>query len=91
VAKKRRRQRVGGKTLLLFILTPFVLWFFAFLIWFHWNGITKLIGKEKEQVEAPLRAEKKAGKAGSASEKRSGEKIFDEDRRKLEEIVKKRQ
>jgi hypothetical protein len=91
VAKKRRRKRIGLKALLLFILTPLVVWFFAFLIWFHWNGITKLIRQDKEQAEAPPRAEKKPGKADSAAEKRSGEKIFEEDRRKLEDIVKKRQ
>jgi hypothetical protein len=86
VAKKRRRKSAWLKSLLLFILTPLVIWFFAFVVWLNWDAIVKLINRETDKTKPSARAVTKADKADSPS----NEKILDEDRKKLDEILKKR-
>jgi hypothetical protein len=83
VARKRRRKRRRLKGLLLFILTPIVVWVFAFLIWLNWDGIMGLAGKHAAKAKAPVDAVKRT--------ERANEKLFDEERKRLDEIVKKRQ
>ncbi|MGH7826833.1 MAG: hypothetical protein ACREQ7_16870 [Candidatus Binatia bacterium] len=86
MAKKRRRKRGWLKGLLLFIFTPLIIWVFAFLIWLNWDGIVKLIGNESEKPKSPARAARKPDKTGSTST----EKLVDEDRKRLDDILKKR-
>jgi hypothetical protein len=83
VARKRRRKRRRFKGVLLFILTPLVVWFLAFLIWFNWDAVLQFIGKDAAKNRAPSEAVRKA--------ERSNEKILEEDRKRLDEILKKRQ
>ena len=84
MAKKRRRNRSRLKILLLFVATPLVVWFLAFLIWFYWNDVVKLTSKDRSQP---------ASNAGRHSERPSEnkpkEKILDEDRKKLEDVLNK--
>jgi hypothetical protein len=86
VAKKNKRKRAPLKAVLFFVLTPIIIWFFAFLVWFHWDRISKLTAGESAAT-APPKAAKKADRSGSPPR----EKILDEDRQKLDEILKKRQ
>jgi heme/copper-type cytochrome/quinol oxidase subunit 2 len=83
VANKRRRKTSWLRNLLLFIFTfiftPLIIWFLAFLIWFYWNDIT---GQDKTP---PTKASKQMDKR---SDKTAQERIGEEDRRKLEEILK---
>jgi hypothetical protein len=86
VAKKRKPKTRWLKTLLFFILTPFVVWALAFIIWLYWYDITGLLGQAEEK-SAP-RAEKPAGRQTRPADKNSQERISEEDRQKLEEILK---
>jgi hypothetical protein len=84
VAKKRRRKRSWLKTLLLFIATPLLVWFLAFLTWFYWNDLVKLAVQDR-----PEAIPKAVRKAEWPAENKSNEKILEEDRRKLEDILNK--
>ena len=86
MAKGRKRRTSWLKALLFFVLTPLIVWAFAFLIWLYWYDITGLFGppdnipaaKTSKEVERPTKP----------SEKSPQEGIREEDRRKLEEILK---
>ncbi|HXV81645.1 MAG TPA: hypothetical protein VEG60_17330 [Candidatus Binatia bacterium] len=83
MATKRKRKTSWVKALLFFILTPFVVWALAFLIWFYWYEITGGPGnippaKVSKEIERPIKS----------SDKTAQERIGEEDRRKLEEILK---
>jgi hypothetical protein len=85
VAKKKKRKIGWLRKLLLFIFTPIIIWFLAFLIWFYWNDPAKSFtankGKPKPVPKATRQAEPPAKKSAD-------EKILDEDRKRLEEILK---
>jgi cytoskeletal protein RodZ len=87
VAKKRKRKRGRLKAVVVFVLTPIIIWIFAFLVWFHWEDITKLSSKESAPRPAPPQAAKKPERSGSPSH----EKILEEDRQRLDDILRKRQ
>jgi len=83
VAKKKRRKRSRLKALLLFLLAPFVVWALAFLIWFYWYN---LFGQANETP--PAKAGKEIERSTQSSNRSTQERIGEEDRRKLEEILK---
>lgn len=86
MAKKRKKQGSWLKKLLFLILTPFVIWFLAFLIWFYWNDIT---GPFSQQDKIPpAKAGKEVERSGKPSDKTARERIGEEDRRKLDDILK---
>jgi hypothetical protein len=70
--------------LLFFILTPLVVWFLAFLIWFYWNDLNGLFGQRDKIPQAGKGVER----SGKPSDKTVQERIGEEDRRKLDEILK---
>ncbi len=75
---KRKKRRSWFRLLVLGLLTAVVVWFAAFMVWLFWSDIQRLV---------------KSGGKKTVSEqavKPSKEKIPDEDRKKLEEILKKR-
>jgi cytoskeletal protein RodZ len=82
VAKKKRGKRSWLRLLLFFILTPFITWALAFLIWFYWYEIT---GRDKTP---PTKANKEFERPTKPSDKSAQERIGEEDRRKLEDILK---
>jgi cytoskeletal protein RodZ len=82
VAKKKRGKRNWLRLLLFFILTPFITWALAFLIWFYWYEIT---GRDKTP---PTKANKEFERPTKPSDKSAQERIGEEDRRKLEDILK---
>jgi hypothetical protein len=84
VAKKRRRKRSRLKTLLLFIATPLAVWLLAFGIWFYWNDLIRLTRKDRSQPPS-----KAVRHSGPPTENKPKEKILDEDRKKLEDILNK--
>jgi hypothetical protein len=86
VAKKRRRKGRRLGTLLFLILTPFVVWFLAFLIWFYWNDLSGLFRRHDEIP--PSKAGKEVERSGKPPDKTAQESIREEERRKLEEILK---
>jgi cytoskeletal protein RodZ len=82
VAKKKRRKRSWLKLILFFVLTPLITWALAFLIWFYWYEI---IGRDKTP---PTKANKEFERPTKPSDKSAQERIGEEDRRKLEDILK---
>ena len=94
MAHKPRRKRSWLRTLLFYLLFPLIVWFIAFVLWFYWHDLTKLFSKSVERQKPAVKLEPKterAENAESAAAKRPQEKILDEDRKKLEDILKQRQ
>ena len=86
MAKKKRRKRSWLRALFLFVLTPLIIWLLAFFLWFYWNDLSKLFsGDPRRNQTAP----KTTPKAEQPGKNRSKETILEEDRRKLDEILKK--
>ena len=86
MAKKKTKKRIWLKTVLFFILTPFVVWALAFLIWLYWYDITGLFGRPDNGP--PAKASKEFERSVKPADKSAQERIGEEDRRKLEELLK---
>jgi hypothetical protein len=86
VPKKKTRKRVWLKTGLVFILTPVAIWALAFLIWLYWYDIAETFGRRENGPAA--KAGKKVEQSTKPSDKSAQERIGEEDRKKLEEILK---
>lgn len=89
MAQNRSRKRSWLKSLLLFIITPLIIWFLAFLIWFFWRDLSRLFDG-KNPPKAPAKASRKGEGAEPQRENKPQEKIRDEDRKKLDEVLKTR-
>ena len=87
MARKRRRKRSWLRTVLLFILTPLVVWFLAFLLWLYWDDITDLFTRDQKGAKPAQKSER----VEQPAKNKSAEKILDEDRKKLDEIIKRRE
>jgi len=87
VAKKKKRKIGWLRKLLLFICTPIIIWFLAFLIWFYWNDPAKSFPVNKGKIQP---APKATRQADPPAKKSADEKILDEDREKLDEILNKK-
>jgi hypothetical protein len=86
VAKKKKRKIGWLKKLFFFICTPLVIWFLAFLIWFYWNDITAFSSRRDNTPGQGT--SKEVDRSTKPSDKVFKERIGEEDRRKLEEILK---
>jgi hypothetical protein len=93
VAKKKRRKTRSTKTLLLFIVTPLLIWAVAFLFWLYWYDIKAAFDNSQSKSKSPRNSATPAEPSPNrsrAGNNRTEEKISDEDRKKLEEILEKR-
>jgi hypothetical protein len=91
VPQKKKRSRSWLKKLLLLILTPIFIWLAAFIIWFRWDDIRVLFNKPEEPPKASDGRTRQIDDSRGAEarlDKPPRENIFEEDRRKLEEILK---
>ena len=92
--KRRKKQRSWLKKLLFFVSVPLIVWFAAFLIWFYWIGLSGLFTGVQKQEAKPASSGSRQIKPGENSEnapaKPSQEKLLDEDRKKLEDILQRR-
>lgn len=86
VAKKKRRKRSWLRALFLFVIPPFLIWLVAFLLWFYWNDLGKLFWEDSGRSQT---APQTTRKVDSPAKSPSKETILEEDRRKLDEILKK--
>jgi hypothetical protein len=94
MAQRRRRQRSWVKRLLVYLFVPLGVWLVAFVIWFYWYDIRELWDKEQEMKGRPPNAARqvdKSERAGRGPVKRPPEKIFDEERKNLDDIIKRKQ
>ena len=95
VANKRRKKKGSwlGK-LLFFVSVPLIVWFAAFLIWFYWNSLSGFFtGAQKQEakpvINGPRRVEPGENSENSPAN-RPQERILDEDRKKLDDILQRR-
>ena len=87
VAQKKRKKKTSWlKTLLFVILTPLIIWGLAFVIWLYWKDLTGASGREDKHPAT--KANKQVDRPTRPPDKASREGINEEDRRKLEEILK---
>jgi hypothetical protein len=89
VAARKHKKNSWVKRLAFYVGFPLVVWFGAFLIWFYWNDLWALFGKDK----TPMRAMPKASRGEKSEEapaNRPQEKILDEDRKRLEDILRRK-
>jgi len=66
----------------------------AFLLWFYWYDLTRNFSKGGGKAKDTVRRENKIEareKVDSKKPEQVGEKILDEDRQKLEDILKRRE
>jgi hypothetical protein len=89
VAAKKRKKKSWAKRLAFYICFPLLVWFAALLIWFYWNTIRVMFGKEQEQLRGTPRAAHGV-KSEQTPANKSQEKILDEDRKRLEDILKRK-
>ena len=89
VAQKKSNKRGWLKGLLLFIFIPIIIWILAFAIWFFWRDIAKLFDK-KGPAKTPPAVSRGTEKTQPRRNNRSQEKIPEEDRKKLDDIIKNR-
>ncbi len=90
MASKRKKKKSELKRLVLFVLTPFVVWLSAFIIWLYWNPILHLLSHGNDQSTTrpkTTRNRDKAERSNASGEKRGPERIFDEERKKLDDIL----
>ena len=87
MAKKKKRKIGWLRKLLLFICTPIIIWFLAFLIWFYWKDLAKSSTANKGKTQPAAKATRQAEPPANKS---ADEKILDEDRKKLDEILNKK-
>jgi hypothetical protein len=92
VARRKQRNKSRVRTLILFLLIPLIVWFLAFLLWFYWYDLRKAFTKE----DAPPRRSKPARQVETDERRESvpakppKEQILDDDRKSLEDILKRR-
>jgi hypothetical protein len=84
VAKKKTSKRGRLKAVLFFLFTPILIWVLVFLVWFNWDRISQLTAREPA-APASSTPPKKTERSGSPPR----EKILEEDRQKLDDILKK--
>ena len=66
---------------------PLAVWFVAFLLWFFWYDIAGLVGRNKGE---PKNAPKAAHTSAKIKPAPPEEKILNEDRKRLDDIINKR-
>ncbi|HUR71726.1 MAG TPA: hypothetical protein VMZ02_07055 [Candidatus Limnocylindrales bacterium] len=91
--KKKAKKTSRLQTSLFYILVPVVIWVLSFIAWLYWDNLTKVFSTDSGREQSAPRATRKLDNAdkSTAPTKRSPEKILDEDRKKLEDILKQRQ
>jgi len=78
---------------LFFLLFPLIVWFVAFLIWFYWYNIVGLFADTEHKTKAVPKIEtrqERREKSQAAPAKAPAEKILDEERQTLDDILKQR-
>lgn len=93
MARKKQPKKNRLRKVIFLVVTPFIVWFLAFLLWFYWHDPRRMFtGEEESRRQTPPKAPRPAvneeRRERPAPEPK--EKISEEDRRKLEDILKKR-
>lgn len=91
--KKKVKKASWLKTVLIYTFVPLLIWSLAFVAWLYWDRIAALFSTDKAKGRNTPRTTRQLEKSekGPAPAKRSQEKILDDDRKKLEDVLKQRQ
>ncbi len=89
-AKKKAKKKSWLKTALIYIFVPLTIWFVAFILWLYWDSVAGLFSKGKAPERAPARASRAKEKSEKPPTKPPPEKILDDDRKQLDEILKRK-
>jgi len=92
MAQKKQRRESRVRRALFYIFFPFLVWGVAFFLWFYWKDVNRILSG---QSSPGARSKAVRQSDGGEGEKRPGknralEKIENEERRKLEELIKRR-
>jgi len=91
MVQKKQLKKVRVRTVALFLLFPLVVWFIAFFVWFYWYDLSDLFGKnDRGPVQSPARSIDNNQRRERAPSSKPQEKILEDDRKKLEDILKRR-
>lgn len=89
---RKIRKKRALRNILLFVLAPLIVWALAFLVWLYWNEIAKSLAPGEDLPDPAAKTLRRLDKDESRSrsnETGTNEKIFDADRKKLDEIIRK--
>ena len=89
MARKRKRKKNRLRSLLFFIITPVFIWLLAFVVWLYWNPISALFRRGEIPSNKARPQAARSIDTGEPAGKSVKERISDEDRKKLDEILKK--
>ena len=90
----KRKKRNWVRTIMFYLLLPPIVWVVAFIMWFYWYDLARLFSKADERPNPTAKIEagsENRERPKAAPTNRSQEKILDEERKKLENILKQRQ
>ena len=91
--KKTPKKKHWLATALVYLFVPLFIWLGAFVLWLYWDDIGRIFAKDATNQRNAPRASRKIEKSdkGAAAPRPAQEKILDDDRRKLDDILKQRQ
>ena len=90
MAQRTRKKKVSwGKIVLFGILTPLIVWTLAFVVWLYWKDLAG--PSDRDDKPPATKANKPVDRPTKPTGKASQEGINEEDRRRLEELLKKEQ
>lgn len=79
MAQRAKKKSGGFKTFLRALFFVFTTWAAAFLVWFFWSDIQRLVGSAVRQP------------ALQQAPKQSKEKISEEERKRLDDVIERRE
>ena len=90
--RRRKKNRGWLIKLLLFVSIPLIVWFAAFLMWFYWSSLSALFTGAKKQEAKPVTKGSSPVQPSKNAEnppaKQPQERILEQDRKKLDDILK---
>lgn len=92
MARKKKQKSRWLRTLLLLLLIPLGVWSAAIVIWFFWYDLPSWNNPDHGRRAQPnsVRTRERQDKRDPSAVKRPQEQILDDDRQKLEDILKRR-
>ena len=97
MARRKQPKKRWLRRLVFFIGFPVIVWFAAFFLWFYWYDLSRWFADDTPRRQTPKAArvrengERLEGVAADRPKsERPQEKIFEDDRQKLEDILKRR-
>jgi hypothetical protein len=86
VAQKKRKKKTRWLRILLFlILTPLIVWSLSFVLWLYWRDVTAPVDP-RDKTPVP-QASRPIEQPTKAPDKAPRERINEQDRKKLEQIL----